>query len=151
MVDIRRSLNRHTLVGVDTSIWICQLEDNPRYSSLTTDILNTLTTGRPRAVISVVTIMEVTAQPYRLKQLSIAAHYEAILSHFPHAQVHEVTATIARRAAQLRGRYSLRTADALLIATSLVAGATAWITNDRDLRRLAPLIDIVLLDDMLEV
>lgn len=150
MVDIGRRLNGHTLVGIDTSIWIYHLEDSPRYSSLTTDILNTIATGRPRAVISVVTITELTVQPYRLDQPNIAANYEAHLTHFPNAQLHDVTAAIARRAAQLRGVYSLRTADALLVATSLVAGATAWITNDRALRRLAPLIDIILLDDLLE-
>ncbi len=149
MVDIGRRLNGHTLVGVDTSIWIYHLEDNPRYSSLTTEILNAVETGRPRAVISVVTITELTVQPYRLNKFNIAADYEALLTHFPNAQVHDVTAAIARRAAQLRGVYSLRTADALLVATSLVVGATAWITNDRGLRRLAPLIDIVLLDDLL--
>jgi len=149
VVDIGRRLNGHTLVGVDTSIWIYHLEDNPRYSSLTTEILNAVETGRPRAVISVVTITELTVQPYRLNKFNIAADYEALLTHFPNAQVHDVTAAIARRAAQLRGVYSLRTADALLVATSLVVGATAWITNDRGLRRLAPLIDIVLLDDLL--
>lgn len=150
MVDIGRSLSSHTLVGIDTSIWIYHLEDNPRYSLLTTDILNAVETGHPRAVISVVTIMELTVQPYRLDQLNVAAYYEALLMHFPNAQVHEVTTTIARRASQLRGLYSLRTADALLVATSLVAGATVWITNDRGLRRLAPLIEVLLLDDLLE-
>lgn len=147
---IGRRLNGHALVGIDTSIWIYHLEDNPRYSPLTTAILNAVEAGRPSAVISVVTITELTVQAYRLDQPNIAADYEAHLTHFPNAQVHDVTAAIARRAAQLRGVYSLRTADALLVATSLVAGATAWITNDRALRRLAPLIEILLLDDMLK-
>jgi len=151
VVDIGRRLSGHTLVGIDTSIWIYHLEDNPRYSSLTTDILNAVKTGRPRAVISVVTITEVTVQPYRLNKFNMAAKYEAHLTHFPNAEVHDVTAAIARRAAQLRGVYSLRTADALLVATSLVAGATAWITNDRGLRRLMPLIEVILLDDLLEL
>ena len=151
MVDIGRRLSGHTLVGIDTSIWIYHLEDNPRYSSLTTDILNAVKIGRPRAVISVVTITEVTVQSYRLNKFNMAAKYEAHLTHFPNAEVHDVTAAIARRAAQLRGVYSLRTADALLVATSLVAGATAWITNDRGLRRLMPLIEVILLDDLLEL
>lgn len=151
MGHIGRSLSGHTLVGIDTSIWIYHLEDNPRYSSLTTDILNAVESGRHRAVISVVTLMELAVQPYRLDQPNVATYYEALLAHFPNARIYDVTTTIARRAAQLRAHYSLRTADALLVGTSLVAGATAWITNDRALRRLTPLIEIVLLDDMLQI
>jgi predicted nucleic acid-binding protein len=60
-----------------------------------------------------------------------------------------VNPPVARRAAQLRAEYSLRPADALHVATSLVAGATAWITNDRGLRRLSSLIAVIVLDDIL--
>lgn len=56
---------------------------------------------------------------------------------------------IARRAAQLRGVYSLKTADAILVATSLIGGATAWITNNHKMRRLFPVMDIIILDDLL--
>jgi predicted nucleic acid-binding protein len=44
----------------------------------------------------------------------------------------------------------LHPADAFHVAASLVAGATAWITNDRALRRLAPLIEVMVLNDFLE-
>ena len=55
---------------------------------------------------------------------------------------------VARRAAQLRARYRLRPADALQAATALVYGATAFVTNDRQLMRLASLLDVVVLDDL---
>jgi predicted nucleic acid-binding protein len=54
---------------------------------------------------------------------------------------------VARRAAQLRARYRLRPADALQVATALVHGATAFVTNDRSLTRLRPALDVVLLDE----
>lgn len=42
---------------------------------------------------------------------------------------------IARRAAGLRARYGVRTADAIHLATALVAGASAFVTTDRRLAR----------------
>ncbi len=149
MVHIERRLSAHALVGLDTSVWIYHFEDNPRYAALTTALLSAVEAGQTRAVISVVTVMELTVHPYRLRQPQVAAHYEALLTHFPNVQIDDVTAAVARRASQLRGLYALRPADALLVATALVAGASAWITNDRGLGRLLPLIDVLVLDDLL--
>jgi predicted nucleic acid-binding protein len=39
-------------------------------------------------------------------------------------------------------------ADALQVATALHHGATAWVTNDRGLERLASRLDVVILDDL---
>lgn len=150
MVDLGRRLAGHALVGLDTSIWIYHLEANKRYDPLTTRILEAVQSGRPRAVLSVLTIMEVNVRPYRLSKPGVAAHYEAMLSHFPNAYVVDVTSDVARRAAQLRATYDLRPADSLHVASSLVSGATAWITNDHDLRRLLPVLDVIILDDFLD-
>ncbi len=149
MVDLERRLARHALVGLDTSIWIYHLEANERYTPLTTAILSAIQAGRPRAILSVLTIMELNVQPYRLGMRGVAAHYEAMLSNFPNAELMDVTPDVARRAAQLRATQNLRPADSLHVATSLVSGATAWITNDRDYRRLTPGLDIIILDDFL--
>lgn len=147
MGNIRRRLAAHSLIGLDTSIWIYHLEGNERYLPLTTQILSAVQSGRPRGIISVVTVMELTVRPYRIQQPEVAARYEALLYHFPNARMIDVTQDIARRAAQLRGTYSLRSVDALHVATSLTAGATAWVTNDQGLRRLTPLMDVIILDD----
>lgn len=149
MENLTRRLNAHALVGLDTSIWIYHLEANERYLGLTTQILEAALTGRPRVVISVITLMELTVRPYKLNQPTVATHYEAVLTNFPHALLVDIDPAIARRAAQLRAAYSLQAADALHIATSLVAGATAWVTNDRGLSRLSPYIDVIILNDIL--
>ena len=149
MEDLTRRLSIHALVGLDTSIWIYHLEANERYLGLTTQILNAVRVGRPPALISVITLMELNVRPYKLNQPGVALHYEAIIANFPNLQILDVDPPIARRAAQLRAAYGLRPADALHVATSLVAGATAWVTNDRGLSRLSPHIDVIILDDAL--
>ena len=93
--------------------------------------------------------MELTVRPWQLERPSVAHEYEALLVHFPHLSLADVTRDVARRAAQLRARYRLRPADALQVATALIHGATAWVTNDRGLVRLASSLDVVILDDLM--
>ena len=59
----------------------------------------------------------------------------------------DVTRDVARGAAQLRARLGVRPADALQAASALLGGATAFVTNDRALARLAPLLDVIVPDD----
>ena len=91
--------------------------------------------------------MELIVRPWQLGQPAVAREYEALLVHFPHLALADVTRDVARRAAQLRARYRLRPAVALQVATALVHEATAFVSNDRGLARLAPLLDIIILDD----
>jgi predicted nucleic acid-binding protein len=67
--------------------------------------------------------------------------------HFPNLSLIDVTRQVARQAAQLRAALRLRPADALQAATALVTGATILITNDHDLARLSPLLDVLLLEE----
>ena len=59
----------------------------------------------------------------------------------------DVTRDVARRGGQLRARYHVRPADALQVATALLHEATAFVTNDQKLARLATELDIVVLED----
>ena len=143
----RERLAEHAIVGLDTSIFIYHLEDHPRYRPLTRTLLAAVQAGRPRAITSTVTIMELTVHPWRVNRPSVARQYEALLVHFPNLTLADVTRDVAHRAAQLRARHDLRPADALHVASALLHAATAFVTNDRRLRRIAPEIDIIVLDD----
>lgn len=151
MDDLGQRLAGHALVGLDTSIWIYHLEANERYATLAEQILTSVQAGRPHAVLSVLTLMELNVRPYRLGRPGAAAHYEAMLSHFPNSQLVDVTPIVARRAAQLRAIHSLRPVDALHVVTALISGATAWVTNDHQLRRISSVIDVIVLDDFLAI
>lgn len=85
MDDLDRLLAAHSLVGLDTSVWIYHLEANERYLPLTRQIPNAVRLGEPKAVVSGITVMELNVQPHRIGQPGLAAHDEAILTHFPHA------------------------------------------------------------------
>lgn len=76
---------------------------------------------------------------------------EALLVHFPHLTLADVTRDVARRAAQLLARHRIRPADALQVATAVVHGATAFVTNDRRLMQLSPELDTIVLDEFASV
>jgi len=145
--DFRKRIDGHSLVGLDTSVFIYHLEAHPRYQPLTQELLTGVQAGLQAAVTSTVTVMELTVRPWQVGRSIVAREYEALLVHFPHLILADVTRGVARRAAQLRASYRLRPADALQVATALVRGATAFVTNDRRLSRLGPLLDVILLDD----
>jgi len=147
MERLREQLADHAVIGLDTAIFIYHLENHPRYQPLTQELLAGIQAGRQTAVTSTVTVMELTVRPWQVGRPAVAREYEALLVHFPHLTLADVTRDVARRAAQLRARYRLRPADALQVATALVHGATAFVTNDRQLMRLTPVLDIIILDD----
>jgi predicted nucleic acid-binding protein len=103
----------HAVIGLDTNIFIYHLEAHPRYQPLTQELLAGIQAGRQTAITSTVTVMELTVRPWQLGRPAVAREYEALLAHFPHLTLADVTRDVARRAAQLRARYRLRPADAL--------------------------------------
>ena len=146
MERFKQQLAKHAIIGLDTSVFIYHLEAHPRYQPLTQELLESVQAGRQKAVTSVITVMELTVRPWQLRRSTVAREYEALLVHFPNLVLADVTRVVARRAAQLRARYNVRPADALQAATALLDQATAFVTNDRRLARLAPKMDVLILE-----
>ena len=146
MGHIRQQIAEHDILALDSSIFIYHFEAHPTYLPLTQPILESIAAGICQAVISTVTLMELTVLPWRQGRADVARQYELLLVNFPNLTLVDVSRDVARRAAQLRALYNIRPADALLVATALVSQATAWVTNDKNLRRLAPEIEVFVLD-----
>jgi predicted nucleic acid-binding protein len=147
MANIRERLANHKIIGLDTAVFIYHFEAHPTYLGLTTAVLNNIQSGAQRGIISTVLLMELTVHPWRNKQPNAARQYETLLVNFPNLRMADVTRETARKAAQLRAEYNLRPADALHVATALINGATAFVSNDRQLVRLEPMIEPFVLDD----
>jgi predicted nucleic acid-binding protein len=89
----------------------------------------------------------VLVQPLRVGDAALTERYEAILSNSHDFRLEPITAAIARRAADLRARYNLRTPDALHVATAIAVGCDAFLTNDTGVKRVAE-ITILVLDEL---
>ncbi len=149
MGKLTKRLTDHPCVGLDTCVLIYHIERHPTYFSLTQELLASIEAGRLEAVASILTLMEVTVRPWQLHRSDVVQDYEEILTHFPHLTLVDVNRDIAGQAARLRAQYRLRVADALHVATAMIHGATAFITNDRQLTQLQETLQIVLLEDCL--
>jgi predicted nucleic acid-binding protein len=147
MADLVQRLDRHAVIGLDTSVFIYHVESHARYLPLTGQLLAGVQAGRWTAITSTITLMELAVRPWQLGQPAVAREDEVLLVNFPHLTVADMTRHVARRAARLRADHRLRPADAIQAATALVHGATALVTNDRALTRLSVDIDVIVLDD----
>ena len=82
MGDLIEILKRHDLVGIDTSIFIYQVEDSPRYGALSNEAMHALASGVFKGVTSILTLMEVAVRPLQLGRQDAADEYELLLSSF---------------------------------------------------------------------
>jgi len=142
-------LKRHRRMGLDTCVFIYQIEENLNYVHLTNQIFEWLRKPRAEGVTSNLTMLEVLVQPYRDADEERVDSFYALLSTYPHLRWIDVTLSIADRAAHLRSEYALQTPDAIQAATALSENATGFISNDRSFQKVSGL-DVVILDDLLE-
>jgi len=134
-------------VGLDTMIFIYTFEEHPAYLPLLKQFFSVLEKGEMEAVTSTITVTECLVRPYRKKDFALAAQYMALFRNFPHLSIIPVTDDVAERAAFLRAHYHLKTPDAIQVATALISGSRAFLTNDENLASVEG-IDILLLDQL---
>lgn len=87
------------------------------------------------AVTSTISLLEVLVQPYRLDNQPLAQKFYALLPTYPGLNWTPVSSEVADRAAEFRARYNLSTPDAMQLATAIGFQATAFIGNDKGLRK----------------
>lgn len=147
MGGLREKLAGAGVVGLDTSIFIYQLEANPTYAILTKTVFENMESGKFQGVTSTITLMELTVLSWRMGHENIAREYEALLVNFPNLSILDVDRDVARLGAKLRADFNVSPPDALQVAASLQAGAKAFLTNDKRLSLLQTIIEILILDD----
>jgi predicted nucleic acid-binding protein len=141
---LTNQLQLYQIVGIDSAIFIYTVEDHPRYTPLATTVLSGMAEQQYIGVTSVITLTEVTVQPWRAKREMVAREYETLLAHFPTLRLVDIDRDIARHAARLRAHFGIRTLNALQVATAMEHGATGFVTNDRELQRLVDIIDVII-------
>ena len=148
MMQLNDALNGVTNLGFDTSPVIYFVEANHRYDALVTEIFQRVDNGILAGVTSMITLTEVLVHPIRRSDTMLETKYSDLLLHSANFETRPIGAGIARRAASLRGRYNLRTPDALQIATALESDCQAFLTNDRQLSQI-PDLRVLVLDELI--
>ena len=144
---MRDALLGHKVLGIDTMAFIYHLEGNERYGPFTRALFFAVESGECRGVTSVLTLMETLVRPKEMGDNDLRDDYYFALTTFPNLTMRDVDAEVAERAAELRARSRLRPPDALQMATCLVEGGSAFVTNDERLRSKDP--EIIIMKDYL--
>ena len=133
-------------VGADANCFIYGLESP---GSLRGEfVLRALLDGNHRVVASSLALAELLVRRYRVFGSDGAERARAAFEALPGLELYAVTNEIADQAARIRAATNLQLPDAIHIATALVAGAEAFLTNDRQLLRALDELPILILDDV---
>ena len=141
---LRAFLQRHRRIALDTSIFIYQLEANPRYVGLTDPIFAWLERPVHAAVTSTITLTELLVQPYRDSGEQRTGGFYALLTTYPNLDWIAPDLEVADIAARIRAAHRLRTPDALQAATAVYAQVTGLVTNDPVFARIEAFETLVL-------
>src|SRR3990167_3403075 len=143
----RNILNQHSIIALDTCIFIYHLEENKKYLPFTEWLLeNLLPNGKINATCSVLALTELLIRPTREKRLDLVLSYKALMIGFPHLTLISVDPQVAEQAAYFRSAYNQKTPDSIHLASALVSGATLIIGNDRKWKSIME-IKVIALDD----
>lgn len=130
-------LPANALVGLDTMVWIYELEDHPQFGSIVHSFFTDgLKTGRLQAGSSLLALGELLVRPLAAGRPEIADIYRGIFISGSGFFVWEITRAVVETAASLRAKYRLKMIDALHVASALVNGAGFFLSNDEELRHL---------------
>lgn len=136
------------VVGLDTAPLIYFIEQNEVYLELVRGFFSAMNHGDFQVVTSTLTLTEVLVHPLRFGNVELAQEYRDIILDQENLITLPVCTEIAEIAAQLRATQSLRTPDAIQIATALRGGATFFLTNDLHLAAV-PDLEVLVLDTFL--
>jgi len=140
-------LRRHRRIALDTSVFIYQLESNPRYVGLTDRVFAWLEQAPGAAVTSTITMTELLVQPYRDGDQRRVDEFYGLLSTYPNLEWVAPTLDVADIAARIRATHGLRTPEALQAATATHTTVPGLITNDPVFRRVTA-FETLVLDDV---
>ena len=146
---LEQELARHTIIGLDTAPFIYLWEKHPRYFSFSAGLFRYLDSRQVEGVTSIITLIEACVYPQRQGRADLVRAYEQALLHSRQVRMLPIDVKLAQRAVILRARHSIRVPDALQIAAAMESGATLFVTNDHQLKRVSE-INVLLFDEYVE-
>jgi predicted nucleic acid-binding protein len=141
-------LRKHQIIGLDTSVFIFEVEESRKYIEIVHPIFRWLEEPESCGVTSAVSMLELLVHPYRRFDVDTVNKFYALLSTYPNLHWVDFTLPVADAAARLRADFNLKTPNAIQAASALAAQATGFISNDTVFKRLDNL-DVLILDDLL--
>jgi predicted nucleic acid-binding protein len=126
---LERKIKPAAIVLLDTNVLIAYLEGGQQVTEIATLIVDEwVRNGRNRAIIGMVTAMELLVGPMRAGRGYRDA--EDFLLRFPNVETAPLDFRAAFHAAEVRARHGLKPPDSLIIGTGIALGVDVIVTND---------------------
>lgn len=146
MANLNDAIPNESSVFLDTAPVIYFVErKSPAFSQLE-PVFTRVDRGELTVVTSPITLAESLYYPYKNGDQELVQAFTRRLVSGHHVQFVPTTAAIADRSASLRARYNLGFADAFQVATAIIADCDAFLTNDKQLKRVE-MIEVLVLND----
>ena len=111
---LSHALRQINTIFVDTAPIIYYIEAHPHFGPLAKEVVNAFQSGVLIAFSSVITLAEVLPKPIRMGREDLARKFAEFLRKGKNLHLIEISADIAEKAGQLRGKYPvLRALDGL--------------------------------------
>lgn len=136
-------------ICIDTSPVIYFIEKHQRYIDIIRPVFIEIDAGNIDAITSTITLLEVLVHPFKTGNEDLAEKYREILLYSKGLTTFEIFHEVSEMSSKLRARYSIKTPDAIQISVGILYGATKFLTNDPNLKKVSD-IKVVVLDDFLE-
>ena len=133
-------------VCIDTAPFIYFIEKHPKYLNLLHSLFIEVDEGNIDAITSTVTLLEVLVLPIKTNNLVLVEKYRDILLYSKGLTTFEILHEISELSAKLRAKYTIKTPDAIQIATGILYGANQFLTNDPSLKKITD-IKVLILDN----
>ena len=149
-MNLSLELNLINTIFLDTAPVIYFIEAHPQFGPLAKEAVYAFQSGSLCAFSSVITLTEVLSKPSETGNEVLAKKFAEFLKHGRNLTLLDITSSIAERAGRLRGRYTdIKAIDALQISSAIEAGADAFLTNDKKLKKVEE-IKVMVLKDYLQ-
>jgi predicted nucleic acid-binding protein len=139
--------SRHRRMALDSNLFIYLFELGGLEGVAVQRLLDAAESGGVSIVVASLALAEISVYPAAVDNAVMAERYADAIRSVQRLDVVPLTAEIAIDAGLMRGRLGHSLPDAIHLATALRTGATAFVTNDRRLRRL-PQLEVVQLADL---
>ena len=137
------------LVCLDTAPIIYYMErGHPGYKKMLDPFFDMVGDGKCSVVTLIISLLEGLVMPIRNNDVELVRGFRDFFYHTHHIKTIEVTSEIAEESARIRASYTtIKTPDAIQIATAISSGASVFLTNDLQLASI-PDSEVLVLDKL---
>lgn len=138
-----------TRVAIDTNVLVYTVERIQPYMSALSPLWESAERGDVHVVVSALALTEVLVRPLQMGDAQMETAYRRLLLDSEALQLEPIDTRVLELAASLRASYSsLKTPDAIHLATAMSCGCGCFLTNDRQLRHVSGL-EVLVLDELI--